>query len=803
MKNSEQRRSTKRGLQNSVLTHKNYLKSLFLFTFSLLSITGLFAQDQFLWIGGSGNDWDVKENWNFYEHGTGTMSPAEYYPGQNIAANIGGPEDDIAMFSAISNIDCNINFIVPGNTARRIGGIQVRGYQGTLTQDAGNRFIVAESYSGFWDGSTTIQSTHPDLAAFNTQTAYIAYFDFDGATSGFVGSTSNALGTLNYELLFAVPLTVTSGSSFIAPVGETRIRHNATFVDGTDFDNINAGTVVLSNRNGGLLSRQYELGDVRFYNLKISSAVHNLYFNNTANCIVENNFYTSGTLGVLGTGSLFKMWSVNGGMIEIRKDIIIGNTFYGPSYTAQDAYGDMTLILNGNGSDQRIFHTYDNLNFTGNLPFLEINKNVGNVIIDGPVTVNGGINFIQGIVHPNDASTNQNDIVSVNDLFVVNSNCVVEACSDDSYCEGPIRCRTGKMIELPVGKEGFYRPAVIRPVSGVSIDYSVDNMYTAEYFPPSPTVDPIMKDITSLQPGLNKVDHCEVWAIQRENNTDTYAMDLELSYDDSSCTTFFEDKCRLVIARWDESNSQWESHGSTTPTGLSCPLNSDLTILSDMDILTSDFERSTTNPDLFTFGDYGTDLCDSCSVSVYADYCVDSCTFTFSPNIVLGASSTFHSILWDFGMYGSDPSLNPSVTFLSTGLQTITVTVCAISGMDTCCVTHTFNIYVNGCTHTTSLLPSIKSEEKASIETKTVDDNKVKIIPNPSYNGQVQIGLETEENGVFNYDITNNQGRTLQQGKISSRELNTIQTSDLAPGLYFITIYLTDKRITEQIIIGK
>ncbi len=447
------------------------------------------------------------------------------------------------MFTNAHNGNCNINPVHTGTTgAIRVGGIHVKGYKGSIIQADGNRFNIAETPSAggtdLWNSTTAISTTYSGASLFNGNQAYQAYFEFNSSSDGFIGGDSIVGGIVpSYAMLIAVPLTIKNGSKFKAPKDELRIRHNATIENGDNFDNSHQGTVVLSNRSGGLFTRDYYFGaipdPIHFWNLKVSSAVKTLNFSGGV-FVVDNNYYSSGVLGILGGASLpFKMNAASNTEMHVKHDIIIANTFNGPTYSSALAYGNLLIVMNGGNYDQRIEHTYSNLDFTGNLPALRIEKtNGGNVIIDGPVTINNFIEFIDGLVIPNDASTSQNDLLIPNDLFVVNTNCTVLACSDDSYCNGPIRCRTGKSIELPIGKAG-YHPAIIDAITGVN----VTNTYTAEYF--GATTITGATPTSNLQSNLNSVSNCEVWAIQKANTTDSYQMDLSLSFDNSSCTDFY------------------------------------------------------------------------------------------------------------------------------------------------------------------------------------------------------------------------------------------------------------------------
>ncbi|MBL4706683.1 MAG: hypothetical protein JKY54_19290, partial [Flavobacteriales bacterium] len=288
-----------RSTRRDDLTPKLRSKAVIFLLFLFFGGGSVFAQDQFLWTGAIDNNWTTVGNWLQLPWGGTTAVSASYYPGQ-ISGNIGGPQDDVAMFNSTYGANCIINPSHSGtNGGLRVGGIQVIGYTGTISQSVSNRFLVAESVgasgTGFWDGTSTISTGYSGMALFTGQTAYRAYFDFGAGSGGFVGGTDPLIGGIvpSYAMLITVPLTVKTGSKFTAPSDELKIRNDATIETGSDFINSNLGTTVLDNRSGGSFTRYYDFGDVVFWDLKTSSSVHIMEF--TGGIITtENSFLTAG-----------------------------------------------------------------------------------------------------------------------------------------------------------------------------------------------------------------------------------------------------------------------------------------------------------------------------------------------------------------------------------------------------------------------------------------------------------------------------------------------------------------------------
>lgn len=784
-----------------------------LFLIAFLFSSNLLAQDQFLWTGAGGdNKWENRNNWDYYPYGTNIKtSPAPFYPGSSGGTNANGGKDDIAIFTNFSNLPCTITTPCTGTgSALRIGGIHVEGYGGIITQSNGNRFNIAESNdlggNGFWDGTTPIASGHPDLTALNADIAYQAYFNFTSG-GGFIGG-GNIVGGISpsYALLFAVPLTVEANSGFMPPEDEMRIRHNASLLNGAFFNNGHHGTVVLSNRTNGAGSRQYSFANIHFWNLKVTpnGASPRIKEFIGGTCIVDNDFLTTGLLGAFTLGAEPIIMNATSGVeVHVKNNIIIRNTADMATLTAANAAGNLVIVMNGN-TNQFIDHSHNDIDFQGNLPYLKIDKPAGQVTLKGPVTINGNIEFVSGHVKPATPST---QTALTKDVFVLNSNATVSGMSDTSFCTGAIRVRTGKTIELPIGKGATYRPAIVRAVSGVSPDNSILNMYRAEYFEAIPAESPSIIDTDVL----TQVSNCEVWAIQKEAATtpDPWTFNLELSYNPSTapnCTHFLypsPNSC-LAVSRWNHA-VKWVSHGNA---GAFVASNGDQTVRTDSSITYSDFQRSNTEdrPDLFTFGESEAAYCatSSCTTNVCVEYCFVGGVFKFDPTITYSTGSTFAGISWNFGDSITSTNMNPTHAFTTTGVHSIDVTVYAVNGGDTCSTSYTFSVFNNNCT-----LPVVESiqqpiPQKEPQEEKTVDKSAFLLItPNPSSNGMIQFLLKTDQVEQSDYVITNKLGQTILKGQLVSNEYTSIKTTPFPVGTYWITVQLGEEITSQQFVISR
>ena len=347
------------------------------------SLGKVYAQDVFLWTnqGGAGdNKWENADNW------LPLFGAPAIYPGQSP----GNPSaDDVAIFIAAYPDDCKMeNTHYATTQGFRIGGLIAKGYPGTITEADGHRFLITESIGasgvGAWDGTTTIPTGNAalDAAGVGGMQAYQAYFDF-GSGGSFV-SGGDIVGGLYYSLLISVPFTLDAGT-FVAPKDQWLARNHMTVNSGASLNtSIHQGTVILSNRTSGAAAatRNYVLPNVSFWDLKTSIDGNGPRVKNISGgaITVNNNFITGGLHGFPGGGSYVILNGVSGSTLNIKGDIVVGNTFTGPTYMNALAFGDIVLVMDGN-TNQSILHDENDIAYNGNLPALKIDKPSGDVYL--------------------------------------------------------------------------------------------------------------------------------------------------------------------------------------------------------------------------------------------------------------------------------------------------------------------------------------------------------------------------------------------------------------------------------------
>lgn len=75
-------------------------------------------------------------------------------------------------------------------------------------------------------------------------------------------------------------------------------------------------------------------------------------------------------------------------------------------------------------------------------------------------------------------------------------------------------------------------------------------------------------------------------------------------------------------------------------------------------------------------------------------YCFEDCYFTFTPQVFSSTGTTF-SYLWDFGNGLTSTDINPYFHFQNYGVNTVTLTITAVNGSETCSYTTIINVFNN------------------------------------------------------------------------------------------------------------
>ena len=336
---------------------RNLAVSFSLVLFTILQGVSLEAASRY-WVASGPGLWSSTANWSTTSGGAG-------------GASVPGAADK-AFFNSLGAGNCTIG------SAVSVGGIQlVSGYSGTISHTTGTLSIGTQNFS---------------MAGGSFSTA--AYFSCSGT---FTISAGTFTSTSSFSLTGA----------FIQSGGVSNWNNGASTPSFSGNFTLNGGTMNISASNFAYLGTSFitsggifnhSSGNFRFsnagtvsINTTISLMFKDLQFVGNNTTTIYN--FTSDTLNVSGT-LLFSgsnKFCLQSGGIKSTGNISVTNTFNSlNSHTAK-------IILNGS-SDQTI-NSGVSLG-SGRLPFIEIKKNAGNLLLDGTISCEGNWNFIKGPVLP-------------------------------------------------------------------------------------------------------------------------------------------------------------------------------------------------------------------------------------------------------------------------------------------------------------------------------------------------------------------------------------------------------------------
>ncbi|MDQ3110847.1 MAG: SprB repeat-containing protein, partial [Bacteroidota bacterium] len=501
-------------------------KNILLFLMFILS-AGLNAQSRYLWTGAVNNNWKNAGNWNLVD---------------GVGISAGYPKDIscIALFGTSpygtsTNVDCNIDGYYYPNGGLYVGGVEVNGYTGTITQMPGNRFLITDC---------------PAMNGCAYNSDYKAVFNF-GAGGKFVGSTLvNVAGSLNYQdnytMAIGVKLEIISGD-FYCP--RKLLMENSCDIApgcfrGEGFDG--SGCVVSFYPRPTVLMSTYFINanNVDFYDLQLYTGKY-LDFG-AGNMNITNDLITAGS----------SVMHINNGTFHIKNNIVINSGDYSTYSlgTAHNPAGTAMLIMDGTIAQKIIKNTTPANETSGPLGHVTINNSNG-VSITGRVNIAGSMTFVDGII-------TQQTPGAPDDVLIFDNPAVVIGANDNSYSEAPVRKHIYSIptasFEFPIGKNGEYHPIIISAPTGGSGGYGSTNpayytQFTAEYFD-TPTPYP-----TSTATGTYAVHDCQYWTLQRNNKPGSNAK-VSLTWNSNTCNnSYFATPSDLRVAQYD--GSLWQSRG--------------------------------------------------------------------------------------------------------------------------------------------------------------------------------------------------------------------------------------------------
>jgi hypothetical protein len=172
---------------------------------------------------------------------------------------------------------------------------------------------------------------------------------------------------------------------------------------------------------------------------------------------------------------------------------------------------------------------------------LNINNSAGVTMSSGTQKVSNNLNFTNGVITQNAT------------LQVLNGG-TASGASNTGYVIGPIVKYGNQAFTFPVGGDNLYRPIAISAPS-----LTTDN-FTAQYFYANAY---ISYPTTTWDPGIDHLSECEYWILNRTGGTSN--VNVTLSWNTNSCGV--TDLPSLLVARWDAGSNVWKNHGNGGTTG--------------------------------------------------------------------------------------------------------------------------------------------------------------------------------------------------------------------------------------------
>jgi hypothetical protein len=163
------------------------------------------------------------------------------------------------------------------------------------------------------------------------------------------------------------------------------------------------------------------------------------------------------------------------------------------------------------------------------------------ISLDGPVTVNGSITFVKGIVSSTSANT----------LFLP-AGSTTSGVSDLSHVDGPVNKTGNTAFTFPIGNAGHYQPLSITP------PLLATDAFTARYFNANPH--PVYNNLLR-EPSLTNISECAYWDLTRTAGAS--GVQATLSWGGQSCC--MGDPAELRVAAWD--GLQWTDRGNGGTSG--------------------------------------------------------------------------------------------------------------------------------------------------------------------------------------------------------------------------------------------
>lgn len=267
----------------------------------------------------------------------------------------------------------------------------------------------------------------------------------------------------------------------------------------------------------------------------------------------------NGTIGAFSYVSVGGNINVNGGTLTG-----VNSTAPGVIYLSGNINNTGGIIQTGGGAAsfsinyvgtgaQSINNTGGTFTFTANQKDT-VNKPSGTLTLNTPITHNGTIEFISGVVTTTAAN-----------LLTMGAGSTVIGASNTSYVNGPVKKIGNTDFTFPVGKANGYVPIRVSNFTGLS---APTDEFTAEYIRASGNA----LGANLAVPPVNRISACEYWNLNLNNGTPTVDLTLYWNANNPCNGAYISNVADIEVVHfngtvWNTSSVGFSSKTGTTAAG--------------------------------------------------------------------------------------------------------------------------------------------------------------------------------------------------------------------------------------------
>jgi len=326
----------------------------------------------------------------------------------------------------------------------------------------------------------------------------------------------------------------------------------------------------------------------------------------------------------------------------------------------------------------------------------------------------------------------------------------VSGANNSSYVDGFMVKYGTNAFTFPVGTGGLYRPIAMSAPGNAT-----DN-FTAKYFYANPY---LAYPTATWDPNLDHLSGCEYWILNRTGGTSN--INVTLSWNTNSCGV--TDLPTLLVARWDAGLNAWKNHGNGGTTG-NTTTGTIITVapVTNFSPFTLASTSSLTNP-------LPIELLSFTAIAVNNTTDLSWATATETNNKYFTIEKSNDGTNFEAFKQVNSEALNGNST---THLNYKACDISPYSGINYYRLKQTdYNGY-----YTYSNIAQVSFDKHSFVS----------IFPNPASN-IVYINVSTDYDNA-NLKFTDALGREILSQKISSSSANSINTSGLTAGMYYLII---------------